>query len=105
MGVLRESYYQSVYRLVSMIPRGKVMTYGQIAKYLGMESARFVGRILHENKDPDTIPCHRVVFVNGKLSKNYAFGGEKAQRKKLTKEGVMFNKNKVNLQRLLYQPK
>lgn len=86
-----------VYDLVSKIPKGKVMTYGQIAKILYIKSPRLVGRILHQNNNPKTIPCHRVVFSDGKLSKSYAFGGEMEQRKRLLHEGVLFNGNKVRL--------
>jgi methylated-DNA-protein-cysteine methyltransferase-like protein len=86
---------RKVYQLVAKIPKGQVMTYGQIAKILKIKSAREVGRILHQNKDPVNIPCHRVVFANGRLSKSYAFGGIEAQRKKLIKEGAEFIKDKV----------
>ncbi len=85
---------QRVYNIVSKIPKGKVTTYGAIAKKLKI-SPRLVGRILHVNKDPKNIPCHRVVFADGSLSKSYAFGGMKFQRKRLEKERVKFIKNKV----------
>ncbi len=79
-----------VYQLVSFIPQGKVLTYGQIAKFLGVKSARTIGQILHQNPQPNNIPCHRVVFSDGSLSKKYAFGGKKEQEKKLKEEGVNF---------------
>jgi endonuclease-3 related protein len=79
-----------VYHLVSLIPKGKVLTYGQVAKILGLKSPRVVGFLLHQNKNPEKIPCHRVVFSDGSLAKNYAFGGEKQQYLKLKKEGVKF---------------
>jgi len=68
-----------IYSLVAKIPRGEVTTYGRIAKKLKV-NPRLVGRIIHENQDPKKIPCHRVVFSDGSLSKNYAFGGMKKQR-------------------------
>jgi endonuclease-3 related protein len=79
-----------IYHLVSLIPKGKVLTYGQIANVLGLKSARIVGFFLHQNKNSKEIPCHRVVFKDGSLSKNYAFGGEKQQFLKLKKEKVKF---------------
>lgn len=82
-----------VYNLVSKIPKGKVMTYGQIAKILKIKSPRIVGQILHQNKDPKKIPCHRVVFSDGRLSENYAFGGAQSQERKLINEGVKFYLN------------
>jgi len=86
-----------VFNLVKLIPAGKVATYGQISRCLGLGSARLVGQILHGNLDPDAIPCHRVVFADGSLSRNYAFGKKKEQKKKLIKEGVSFIGDKVNL--------
>lgn len=79
-----------VFKLVSFIPQGKVLTYGQIAKFLGIKSARVVGQILHQNPDPKNIPCHRVVFNDGSLAKSYAFGGKKEQWRKLKDEGITF---------------
>lgn len=86
-----------LYALVSKIPRGKVVTYGSIAKALNLKTPRQVGWILHRNTDPNTVPCHRVVFSDGSLSGNYAFGGGEAQEKWLLSEGVTFKNNKVDL--------
>ena len=86
--------FERVYQLVKLIPKGKVTTYGEIAKKLKI-SPRTVGWTLHANKNPE-IPCHRVVSKNGKIAKNYAFGGAKAQREKLISEGVKFkDKNHI----------
>ena len=83
-----------VYEYLKIVPEGKVVTYGQIACYLGNKHlARVVGNILHKNPDPKSIPCHRVVNSKGELSKAYAFGGLEAQRKKLEKEGIIIKQN------------
>ena len=80
-----------VYEFLKSIPEGKVTTYGQIAAHLGNKHlARVVGNILHNNPDPEHIPCHRVVNSKGELSKAYAFGGLDAQRKRLEQEGIRF---------------
>ena len=80
-----------VYEFLKSIPEGKVTTYGQIAAHLGNKHlARVVGNILHNNPDPEHIPCHRVVNSKGELSKAYAFGGPDAQRKRLEQEGIRF---------------
>ncbi len=85
-----------VYEFVKSIPPGKVATYGQIALYLGNRNfARMVGNILHDNPDPEHIPCHRVVNAQGQLSRSYAFGGIEAQRRLLESEGVVFKNNQV----------
>lgn len=85
---------EKVYEFVKTIPKGKVATYGQIAKYLGNKNlARVVGNVLHNNPDPRNIPCHRVVNCNGKISSAFAFGGSNAQRTLLETEGVVFKSN------------
>ena len=100
-----------IYKLVSLIPQGKVLTYGQIAKFFKIKSARSIGQFLHQNLDPKNIPCHRVVFSNGTLSKNYAFGGEETQERKLEMEGVKFyllnnhlQDKRVDLKRSQWRP-
>ena len=87
---------EQVYDFVKNIPRGKVATYGQIALFLGNRNyARAVGNILHNNPDPEHIPCHRVVNAQGRLSRSYVFGGIEAQRRLLVSEGVVFKNEQV----------
>ena len=89
---------QSVYDFLATIPRGKVVTYGQIAIFLGNSNyARTVGNILHENPDGEKYPCYKVVNTQGKLSENYAFGGLAAQKQRLEEEGIPVNNGKVDL--------
>ena len=89
--------FQRIYEVVRNIPKGKVMTYGQVALLANVATPRVVGFALHVNKDPQNIPCHRVVFANGKLTPGYAFGGEDKQHEKLREEGVQFIERKVDL--------
>ncbi len=80
---------EEVYALLSKIPLGKVSTYGDIARALGHpRAARAVGRIIANNPNPISIPCHRVVKSNGEIG-GFAYG---QQRKKeiLEKEGIRF---------------
>ncbi|MEK9201275.1 MAG: MGMT family protein [Patescibacteria group bacterium] len=91
------SVFDEIYEVVKKIPRGRVMTYGQVAAAVGMKDVRKVGWALHSNKTPETIPCHRVVFKDGSLAPGYAFGGLEAQKKKLVEERVIFVGEKVNL--------
>ncbi len=85
-----------IYAVVSSIPRGKVLTYGNVARK-AQPHPRVVGMVLHRNVDPNSIPCHRVVFSNGSLTQGYAFGGMTAQREKLESEGVKIVENKIDL--------
>ncbi len=99
------SPFQRIYEITSKIPLGSVMTYGQIATLSNVATPRVVGFAMHNNKTPETIPCHRVVFTNGSLTPGYAFGGKEVQMKKLKEEGVTFTKdNKVDLQKSQYHP-
>jgi len=92
----------SVYDIVAQIPKGKVLTYGDIAKAASLKTPRQVGWLLHRNTDPRNIPCHRVIFSDGSLSGNYAFGGRDAQKKWLVSEGVIFKGEKVDLKKCLW---
>ncbi len=91
-----------VYKIVSEIPSGKVMTYGQIGK-IARINPRLVGRILHNNPDPENVPCHRAVNSRGDVAENYAFGGGTAQTQKLIREGAEFAASRVNLKKSLYK--
>jgi methylated-DNA-protein-cysteine methyltransferase related protein len=89
------NFFQQVYEIVKKIPKGSVMTYGQVARALGTRDARRIGQALHTNRDRH-VPCHRVVFADGSLASEYAFGGAEEQKKKLKSEGIIFIDNKVN---------
>lgn len=85
--------YEKVYALVRLIPKGKVTTYGIIAKKLSM-SPRTVGQVLHANPYEGEVPCHRVVNRDGRIAPNFAFGGLDIQRKLLEAEGIKFKDEK-----------
>jgi methylated-DNA-protein-cysteine methyltransferase-like protein len=95
------NFPQQVYELVSRIPRGKVMTYGQIALALGSpRAARIVGGAM--SRAPEGLPCHRVLNRLGELSSPEVFGPG-VQRERLEEEGVTFLKNgRVDLVRCLW---
>lgn len=94
---------EKVYFWVSRIPKGKVLTYGDVAHVCDISNPRFVGYALHNNPDFNHIPCHRVVHADGSLANAYAFGGEGVQRKKLESEGVIFRGKVVDLLRSRWQ--
>ena len=86
-----EGFFERVYEVVEQIPEGMVATYGQVALLAGRpRSARYVGYALHSNPRPGQIPCHRVVFADGRICEGFAFGGPDAQRELLMGEGVTF---------------
>lgn len=90
------SFQEKVYRVVKQIPKGKVITYKELAKKIGHPRAyRAVGNALNKNPDLKTIPCHRVIRSSGKIG-----GYNKGVRKKaalLKKEGVIIKKRRVVL--------
>lgn len=95
--------FEKVYKAVMKIPKGKVSTYGAIATYTGINNPRVVGYALHANKNPDIVPCHRVVNIKGEPAKGYAFGGIGIQKKLLIQEGIEFNENHVNLSKYQFK--
>lgn len=86
--------FEEIYGLVSSIPKGKLTTYGALAKIVNVDP-RVVGFALHVNKDPKNVPCHRVINSKGKISSGFAFGGPDMQKKMLEKEGIKFDKKGV----------
>ncbi|HHT92477.1 MAG TPA: MGMT family protein [Clostridia bacterium] len=83
------SFFKSVYEAVKLIPKGRVATYGDIARYVGSpRAARVVGYALHVNPEPNAIPCHRVVNREGRLAPSFAFGGMEVQKALLEAENV-----------------
>ena len=87
-----------IYEAVKKIPAGRVATYGTIAGLAGdKKMARAVGNALHNNPDPDIIPCYRVVNSKGELSGSFAFGGKTVQQNLLEADGIEVNDGKVDL--------
>lgn len=99
------SFFENVYEAVQLIPRGKVATYGQIARMIGSpRSSRAVGYALHVNPRPGVIPCHRVVNREGRLAPAFAFGGPEIQARLLESEGVEVSEDfTVDLEKYLWQ--
>lgn len=80
-------FAQRVYGVVAKIPKGKTLSYAQVASAAGRpNAARAVGNILNKNRDP-RVPCHRVVRADGNVG-GYAWGSAK-KKKILTSEGAL----------------
>lgn len=102
----QSSFCNHVYEIVAAIPKGKVATYGQVARLAGSPgAARAVGMCMRNNADTKKVPCHRVVGSTGKLT-GYAYGdGVSTKKSLLEKEGVIFKKDSVDLMRSGWEPK
>lgn len=91
-------FKEKVYKICSSIPKGKVATYGQLARLAGKpKAARAVGGFMRTNPNAPIVPCHRVVAADGSLTGYSGVGGITKKKKMLIKEGVIFKKNKVDL--------
>jgi methylated-DNA-protein-cysteine methyltransferase related protein len=86
---MAEPVYARIYAVVRRIPRGRVCTYGQIAKLGRCSGARQVGYALHALHDGTLVPWHRVVNARGAIS--LRDHGAITQRLRLEKEGVRFS--------------
>lgn len=85
------SAYPKIYAAVRRIPPGRVATYGQVARVAGFPGrARQVGYAMHALPAGTTVPWHRVVNAQGKVSRRRVPGAELTQRMLLEREGVRF---------------
>lgn len=100
---MKHIFKDTVYRLTRAIPKGKVATYGQLAKLAGKpKAARAIGTFMRTNLDAPRTPCHRVVASDGDLTDYSGKGGIQEKRTMLEAEGVHFNHGKVDLSRSLW---
>lgn len=83
-----KTFQEKVLDIVHKIPKGKVLTYAQVAKKAGSpNAARAVGSIMKKNFRPD-IPCHRVIRSDGKIG-DYNRGGRNKKLELLQQEGAL----------------
>lgn len=93
--MIQKSFAKRVSQVVEAIPKGRVLTYKEVAQRAGNPKAfRAVGNILHRNHDPH-IPCHRVIRSDGTAG-GYNRGNA-AKRKRLQQEGILFYNTKQRL--------
>jgi methylated-DNA-protein-cysteine methyltransferase-like protein len=102
----KSTFFANVFAVVSRIPRGRVTTYGAIARALGKpRAARSVGWALRIAPDEDALPCHRVVDRNGFLSGGWHWGHPDVMAGLLSDEGVPFlDTHRVDLAACLWLP-
>lgn len=91
------SFFEKVYQVVRLIPKGKVTSYGAIAKYLGSaQSSRMVGWAMNNSsRIKPKVPAHRVVNRNGMLTGKHLFGANDAMQHLLEKEGIKVSDDKI----------
>lgn len=93
----KEGFFQNVWDVVKLIPKGRVTTYGAIAKYLGSPgAAKMVGWAMNaSHASDDLIPAQRVVNRNGLLSGKVHFDGPNLMQQLLESEGIKVENNQV----------
>ena len=91
------SFFENVFEVVKLIPRGRVTSYGAIAAYLGAKgSARMVGwALISSHQQNIQVPAYRVVNRNGLLSGKNHFPGTFAMQRMLEEEGVEVEEDQV----------
>jgi methylated-DNA-protein-cysteine methyltransferase-like protein len=98
------TWVKTVWQVVQGIPRGHVLTYGEVARLAGMSrAARRVSQAMRRVPRGMTLPWHRVVNAQGKISFPEDSPGFQRQKELLEKEGVVFIKGKIDLERYGYQ--
>jgi methylated-DNA-protein-cysteine methyltransferase-like protein len=97
---------QRIWQVVTQIPLGKVATYGDVARHAGLPgAARRVGPALRVLPDDTSIPWHRVLNAQGKISLPDGSSSQYTQRERLEAEGLVFQTNKsVSLKKFRWQP-
>jgi methylated-DNA-protein-cysteine methyltransferase-like protein len=97
---------KAIHRIVSRIPRGRVATYGQVARLAGLpRQARRVGYALRTLPDGTAIPWQRVVNASGEISKRGDPDSESMQAQLLRLEGVVIRRGKISLDQYQWRPK
>src|SRR3989344_4247492 len=98
------AFREKLYEITKQIPKGKVATYGQLARLAGnAKAARAVGALMRVNPNAPHTPCHRVVAQDGSLTGYSGAGGVKGKKKMLLAEGVFFQGDIVDLARSGWQ--
>jgi methylated-DNA-protein-cysteine methyltransferase-like protein len=96
----------ALYAVVRRIPRGRVATYGQVARLAGLAGqARLVGYALSALPDGSDVPWHRVINAGGGISARAAAGWGEEQRVRLEAEGVRFSGERLSLARYQWRPR
>tara|TARA_E500000178_G_scaffold288683_1_gene291399 strand:- start:4852 stop:5205 length:354 start_codon:yes stop_codon:yes gene_type:complete len=103
----KKEFFDLVYQVVRLVPKGRVTSYGAIAKYLGASrSARIVGYAMNNAHGVvPPVPAHRVVNRVGLLTGKHHFGGEKTMQILLESEGIKINDDQIeNFNEVFWDP-
>lgn len=97
---LTQIYRERVWQIVHSIPRGKVSSYGVVAKLAGLpRGARLIGRIMSQLPEGSKLPWHRVVNSRGQISFPAGSAAHREQFERLLDEGITFTRGKIDFKR------
>ena len=98
-------FFEDVYAVARLIPKGRVTSYGAIARYLGANrSSRLVGYAMNNSGAKD-VPAHRVVNRNGLLTGKHHFGDPDRMQELLESEGIEVKDDKIcHFERIFWDP-
>ncbi len=102
----KRNFFKDVHEVVKLIPKGRVTSYGAVAKYLGApKSARMVGWAMNAAHSDSSIPAHRVVNRVGLLSGKHNFETPNGMQERLEEENILVEENKVkNFKKIFWDP-
>lgn len=96
MATKGNDFFEQVYELVRLIPKGRVTSYGAIAKALGTpKSSRMVGYAMNAAHSQPEVPAHRVLNRNGMLTGKMHFASPTQMEERLSAEGIAIKNDKV----------
>lgn len=100
------NFFEQVYEVVKLVPRGRVTTYGAIASFLGSKSsARMVGWAMNQAHSLADVPAHRVLNRVGLLTGKHHFGSPCAMQLLLEEEGIVIVNDQVqNFDKVFWSP-
>lgn len=99
-----DRWVRNVWQVVRGIPRGHVLTYGDVARLAGMSrAARRVGQAMRRAPRGMKLPWHRVVNAQGRISFPAESSGYRQQKERLQEEGVVFIEGRIDLERYGYR--
>lgn len=90
---------EKIYSKLKQVPKGKVVTYKELAKAVDSRAYRFVGQCMKRNPNPERVPCYKVVRSDGSIGEYSGNGGVKGKIRLLEGDGVIISNGKVDLSR------
>ena len=101
----KENFFEDVYQVVRLIPKGRITSYGAIAEYLGSKgSARMVGWAMNQAHTLPDVPAHRVLNRHGFLTGKHHFASPNQMQELLEAEGIEVQEDQVDFKKYYWNP-